>query len=324
MRADVEDATAAGVPGAAWTIDAPGRGTGRPAPERTHRGSIHVEDGVLLSQQEFPGRQYVIRVHAPKCAATAQPGSFAHLTCDPERPMRRPLSLMRVDAQAGWIEILYKVVGPGLDALSKQPIGAPISVLGPIGQGFVVHPERPRTLLVGGGVGIPPMVFLAESLRARRAEAAWKPLVLMGSEIEFPFRARPSKILVPGLPSEAIACMPLLDDWGTASRLASFGGFPGCFHGFVTDLAAHWLESLDAAALAEVEVFACGPTPMLQATARVARRFGVPCQVSLEEFMACAVGGCAGCAVPVVTPSGLAMKRVCVDGPVFDANAVFV
>jgi dihydroorotate dehydrogenase electron transfer subunit len=324
VKLDAEDVATPAVTGAGCTIDAPGRGTGKPATERTHRGSIHVEDGVLLSQQEFPGRQYVIRLHAPKCAATAQPGSFAHLTCDPERPMRRPLSLMRVDARAGWIEILYKVVGPGLDALSKQPIGAKISVLGPIGQGFLAHPARPRTLLVGGGVGIPPVVFLAESLRARRAEAEWKPLVLMGSEIEFPFRARPSTILLPGVPPEAIACMPLLDDWGIASRLASFGGFPGCFHGFVTDLAARWLETLDAPALAEVEVFACGPTPMLQATARVARRFGVPCQVSLEEFMACAVGGCAGCAVPVVQRDGsLAMKRVCVDGPVFDAYSVF-
>jgi dihydroorotate dehydrogenase electron transfer subunit len=311
-------------PAAACSIDQPGRSRGKPAAERRHRGSIHVEDGVLLSQQEFPGRQYVIRVHAPGCAATAQPGSFAHLTCDPERPMRRPLSLMRASAREGWIELLYKVVGPGLDALSKQPIGAKISVLGPIGQGFVAHPARPRTLLVGGGVGIPPMVFLAETLKSRTGEAQWKPLVLMGSEIEFPFRARPSTILLPGVPPEAIACMPLLDDWGIASRLASFGGFPGCFHGFVTELAARWLETLDAAAIAQVEVFACGPTPMLQATARVARRFGVPCQVSLEEFMACAVGGCAGCAVPVVQRDGsLAMKRVCVDGPVFDANAVY-
>ena len=226
--------------------------------------------------------------------------------------------------RAGWIEILYKIVGPGLEALAQQPVGATISVLGPIGHGFVAHPERPRTLLVGGGVGIPPMVFLAESLKARRGEAPWQPLVLMGSEIEFPFRARPSQILVPGVPNDAIACMPLLDDWGIASRLASFGDFPGCFHGYVTDLAAQWLSSLDAKALGEVEMFACGPTPMLQATARVARRFGVPCQVSLEEFMACAVGGCAGCAVPVVQADGsLAMKRVCVDGPVFDANAVF-
>jgi dihydroorotate dehydrogenase electron transfer subunit len=289
---------------------------------RDHRGTIFVEDAELLAQQEFPGQQFVIRLRAPKCAAAATPGSFAHLTCDPMLPMRRPLSIMRTDAAAGWIEILYKIVGPGLEALSKQPVGATLSVMGPIGQGFRPSPARPRALLVGGGVGIPPMVFLAEALRVRR-DAAWQPLVLMGSEIPFPFRARPSTILVPGMPDGAIACMPLLEDWGVPSRLATLAGFPGCFDGYVTDLAATWLSSLDATALAEVEMFACGPTPMLMAAAKVARRFGVPCQVSLEEFMACAVGGCAGCAVPVVTESGLAMKRVCVDGPVFDANAVF-
>jgi dihydroorotate dehydrogenase electron transfer subunit len=289
---------------------------------REHRGTIFVEDAELLAQQEFPGRQFVIRLRAPRCAAAATPGSFAHLTCDPLLPMRRPLSIMRADASAGWIEILYKIVGPGLEALSKQPVGATLSVMGPIGRGFQASPARPRTLLVGGGVGIPPMVFLAESLMGRR-DAEWTPLVLMGSEIPFPFRARPSTLLVPGMPAGAIACMPLLDDWGVPSRLATLAGFPGCFDGYVTDLAAAWLASLDGEMLGEVEIFACGPTPMLQSTAKVARRFGVPCQVSLEEFMACAVGGCAGCAVPVVTDAGLAMKRVCVDGPVFDAIAVF-
>jgi dihydroorotate dehydrogenase electron transfer subunit len=289
---------------------------------REHRGTIFVEDAELLSQQEYPGKQFVIRLRAPKCAAAATPGSFAHLTCDPLLPMRRPLSIQRVDAAAGWVEILYKIVGPGLEALSKQPIGATLSVLGPIGNGFKPSPARPRTLLVGGGVGIPPMVFLAESLKAR-GDATWQPLVLMGSESPFPFQTRPSTILLPGIPDGVIACMPLLDSWGVPSRLATLAGFPGCFDGYVTDLAAAWLASLDAQTLAEVEMFACGPTPMLQATARVARRFGVPCQVSLEEFMACAVGGCAGCAVPVVTDAGLAMKRVCVDGPVFDANAVY-
>jgi dihydroorotate dehydrogenase electron transfer subunit len=244
------------------------------------------------------------------------------LTCDPLLPMRRPLSIMRTDPGAGWIEILYKIVGPGLEALSKQPLGATLSVMGPIGHGFKPSPQRPKTLLVGGGVGIPPMVFLAESMQERN-DAAWQPLVLMGSEIPFPFQTRPSTILLPGVPDGVIACMPLLDGWGVPSRLASLAGFPGCFDGYVTDLAAAWLSSLDSAALAQVELFACGPTPMLQATAKVARRFGVPAQVSLEEFMACAVGGCAGCVVPVVTESGLAMKRVCVDGPVFDANAVF-
>jgi dihydroorotate dehydrogenase electron transfer subunit len=289
---------------------------------REHRGTIFVEDAELLSQQEFPGQQFVIRLRAPKCAAAATPGSFAHLTVDPQIPMRRPLSIQRADATAGWIEILYKIVGPGLGALSQRPVGSTISVLGPIGNGFKPSPARPRTLLVGGGVGIPPMVFLAESL-VGRDDAEWKPLVLMGSEIPFPFQARPSTILVPGIPDGVIACMPLLDSWGVPSRLATLAGFAGCFDGYVTDLAAAWLSSLDAQALNEVELFACGPTPMLQATARVARRFGVPCQVSLEEFMACAVGGCAGCAVPVVTDAGLAMKRVCVDGPVFDANAVY-
>jgi dihydroorotate dehydrogenase electron transfer subunit len=290
--------------------------------ERSHRGTIFVEDAELLETREYPGQQYVVRLRAPKCAAAATPGSFAHLTCDPLLPMRRPLSIMRADAKAGWIDILYKIVGPGLEALSKQPQGATLSVMGPIGKGFVPSAERPRTLLVGGVVGIPPMVFLAESLKTRR-DARWSPLVLMGSEIPFPFQARPSTIIVPGLPADVIGCMPLLEDWGVPSRLATLAGFPGCYDGYVTDLAAEWLGSLDAAALAEVEMFACGPTPMLQAAAKVARRFGVPCQVSLEEFMACAVGGCAGCAVPVVTDAGIAMKRVCVDGPVFDANAVF-
>jgi dihydroorotate dehydrogenase electron transfer subunit len=165
-------------------------------------------------------------------------------------------------------------------------------------------------------------VFLAETLAADRA-GGWRPLVLMGSEVPFPFRARPSTILVPGMPDGAIACMPLLDGWGVPSRLASLAGFAGCFHGYVTGLAAAWLGSLAPAALAQVEVFACGPTPMLRACADLARDFGVPCQVSLEEFMACAVGGCAGCTVLVQTPEGPAMKRVCVDGPVFDAEAVF-
>ena len=290
--------------------------------DRSHRGTVHVEDARLVDRQEYAGGQYVIRLEAPKCAAAAQPGSFVHLTCDPLLPMRRPLSIMRADAAAGWIDVLYKVVGPGLAALSQQPIGATLSTMGPIGRGFVPSAARPRTLLVGGGVGIPPMVFLAESLKSR-GDAAWRPLVLMGSEIPFPFRTRPSTIVVPGMPDGTIACMPLLDDWGVPSRLATLAGYPGCYDGYVTDLAAAWLGSLDAATLAEVEVFACGPTPMLKAVAQVARRFGVPAQVSLEEFMACAIGGCAGCAVPVVTDAGLAMKRVCVDGPVFDANAVF-
>ena len=197
-----------------------------------------------------------------------------------------------------------------------------MSLLGPIGRPFSVHAERPRPLLLGGGVGIPPMVFLAERLQLDRT-GPWKPLVVMGSEVPFPFRTRPSTIIVPGIPAGTIACMPLLEEWGVPSRLASRSDFPGCFPGFVTELADAWLGSLGSAELAEVEIFSCGPTPMLAASAALARRYDVPCQVSLEEFMACAVGGCAGCTVQVRTPDGPAMKRVCVDGPVFDAYTVF-
>jgi dihydroorotate dehydrogenase electron transfer subunit len=166
------------------------------------------------------------------------------------------------------------------------------------------------------------MVFLADTLR-ERADEGFRPLAILGSELPFPFRARPSTILVPGMPDGVIACMPLLDDWGVPSRLTTKSGFAGCHDGYVTDLARLWLAQLDEATLAKVEIFSCGPTPMLQAVARLARGFGLPCQVSLEEYMACAVGGCAGCAVEVQTSAGPAMKRVCVDGPVFDARTVF-
>jgi dihydroorotate dehydrogenase electron transfer subunit len=289
---------------------------------RPHRGTIFEERAEVLAHERFAGDQFILTLKAPKCARAATPGSFVHLSCDEQVPMRRPLSIMRAHPERGSIEVLYKIVGPGLGATAASSVCALLNPPCPIGNGFVPHRERPRTLLVGGGVGIPPMVFLAERLREDTG-TPWKPLVLMGSEIPFPFRARPSTILVPGMPDGVIACMPLLDEWGIPSRLTSLAGYAGCHEGYVTELAATWLASLDRAALSEVELFACGPTPMLKAAAAVARKFGIPCQVSLEEFMACAVGGCAGCAVKVMTPNGPAMKRVCVDGPVFDAKAVY-
>ena len=303
-------------------VDSTPSGATTDAAARPHRGTIMLEQALVLAHAHFEGEQHVLRLQSPRCAARATPGSFVHLRCAADLPMRRPLSIMRADAAAGWIEVLYKVVGPGTRALSRVDPPQLLSVLGPIGQGFVLHPERARVLAIGGGVGIPPMIFLAERLRAG-SDAAWKPLVLMGSEIPFPFRARPSTIVIPGMPEAVIASMPLLEAWGVPSRLATLSGFAGCFDGYVTELARAWLAALAPAALAETEIFACGPTPMLAATARVAREFRLPCQVALEEFMVCAVGGCAGCAVAVQTPAGPAMKRVCVDGPVFDASAVF-
>ena len=139
--------------------------------------------------------------------------------------------------------------------------------------------NRPRRLLIGEGAGIGPTLFLAEQMRAKDGLAAtgpWKPLVLLGSDTPFPFRPRPSVIVVPGIPTGVIACMPLLEEWGIASRLARTADLPGCFEGLVTDLADAWLSSLSPTDLAEVEILACGPTSVLEATAILARRHNVP------------------------------------------------
>lgn len=289
--------------------------------KKAHRDTIFVENAEILSHQAYEGDQYLLRVSAPQIAAKALPGSFVHIRCDENRPLRRPISIMRVDAKAGWVDFLYKVLGEGTTLLSQRQIGEKLSIMGPIGKPFVTHMERPRPLLIGGGVGMPPMVFVADSLR--EIKGAYEPFIIMGSEVPFPFKAEPSKIMVPGIPDEVIAAMPLLEDWGFASRLASLQGYAGCFEGYVTDLARRWLDALSEEQLAEVEIFSCGPHPMLEAVAQLAREYKIPCQVSMEEFMACGVGGCAGCVVEVQTDKGPAMKRVCVDGPVFNAREVF-
>ena len=139
--------------------------------------------------------------------------------------------------------------------------------------------NRPRRLLIGEGAGIGPTLFLAEQIRGK----AGTPLVLLGSDTPFPFRPRPSVIVVPGIPTGVIACMPLLEEWGIPSRLASTADLPGCFEGTVTDLADAWLSSLSPADLAEVEILSCGPAPILEATAALARRHDVPCQTSSPD-----------------------------------------
>ena len=288
--------------------------------KKPHRDTIVCEQAEILSHDAFEGDQYILRIQAPEIASRALAGSFVHIQCDPSLPMRRPISIMRVDAKSGWVELLYKVFGHGTALLAKRQVGEFLDLFGPIGVPFELHEDKPRPLLIGGGVGIPPMIFVADSLRDQKQ---YTPFVIMGSEVPFPFQTKPSTIMVPGQPDGVIACMPLLEDWGIASRLTSTQGYPGCFDGYVTDLAKHYLDALDKEQLQQVEIFSCGPTVMLEAVAKLAKQYDLPCQVSLEEHMACAVGGCAGCVVKVETKDGPAMKRVCVDGPVFDAYTVF-
>jgi dihydroorotate dehydrogenase electron transfer subunit len=164
------------------------------------------------------------------------------------------------------------------------------------------------------------MIFLAEQVRTDRE---LRPLVLMGSEVPFPFDLVESELAVPGVGAGVTHAVALLEEWGVPSRLASNAGLAGAHRGYITDLARDALTAMAANERTEVQIFACGPTPMLKAVAKLARDFDLPCQVALEEYMACGIGGCAGCTVLLQTPDGPAMKRVCVDGPVFDARQVY-
>jgi dihydroorotate dehydrogenase electron transfer subunit len=285
-----------------------------------NRGSVFLEEARILAQHSWPGEQFVLRVHAPRAARTAAPGTFAHIACDPSVPMRRPLSIMRASINEGWLDFLYKPRGPGLKMLGERQPGELISVLAPIGHGFTIDPSRRRLLALGGGVGIPPMIFLAYQVRTDRS---LRPLVLMGSEVPFPFELTESQLAVAGVDEKTRHAVALLEQWGVPSRLASNAGIAGAHRGVITDLARNALHAMAPSERAETQVFACGPTPMLKAVAKLARDFDLPCQVALEEYMACGIGGCAGCTVLLQTPDGPAMKRVCVDGPVFDARQVY-
>ncbi len=286
----------------------------------THRNTIFEESANVINQEALAAGQFFLTLHAPKCAQHARAGNFIHLQCDQQLGMRRPYSIMRADKQTGHIDILYKVVGTGSSYLSTRKSGDSIQCLGPIGNEFTISETTTHPLLLGGGVGIPPMVFLANTLRENRQ---LKPFVIMGSEIPFPFTAKPSKIVVHNIPNNVIASMPLLDDWGIASRLTSQQGYQGCYQGFVHELAEEWIQGLDEKTKQGVEIFSCGPTPMLEAVATFAKRHNLACQLSLEEHMACAVGGCAGCVVPFKENDKVIAKRVCVDGPIFNAENIY-
>ncbi|MDG1462859.1 MAG: dihydroorotate dehydrogenase electron transfer subunit [Gammaproteobacteria bacterium] len=287
---------------------------------KENRSTIFVDEGPLLSIEEFPDQQYIMRIEAPKVAAHAKPGSFVHIRCNSEIPMRRPISLMRVDRSAGWIEIYFKVVGLGLDALRKIDVGAAINLLGPIGNGFSDGSSGKTQLMLGGGVGIPPMLFLAENLHASDNDRT--PIVFMGSESPFPFELSPSTIDISGMPADSTSCVPAMEAINIPSRLASLQDYVGVHKGFVTDLAREWLTA-NPEEKDNTEIFACGPEPMLQAVATLANEFKLDAELCLEEYMACAIGGCAGCAVKIQTANGFAMKRVCVDGPVFNASEIY-
>ena len=284
---------------------------------KTHRDTISVNDCQVLAHYQFEADQYIITLESKEIADSTRPGQFVHLSVSGMLAMRRPISVMSVDADNGTFDLLYKIVGEGTKQLADRKIGDVLSVIGPIGNGFELT-DRKIPLLIGGGVGMPPMIAIAQKIKDN---AYYNPYVILGSEVPFPFEASQSSLN--GFNSSKFYTMPLLEEWRVPCGLASLQDYEGAYKGYVTDLAREYLDSLSSSDLKEVEVFTCGPNPMLEAVSKLSNEYNLPCQASLEEYMACAVGGCAGCVVEVATENGPAMKRVCVDGPVFDAKTVF-
>ncbi len=283
------------------------------------QNTIVETQGKVIGLNEHDGGQISMRIHCPKIVEKAHPGQFIHIRCSNWLPMRRPMSIMRASKLSGWLEILFKKTGTGTKALSLCKLEESLKILGPIGNPFRLNNYLRHVILIGGGVGIPPLLFLAEHIKKLNHDSSI--IVFMGSEVPFPFKLTPSKIYIDPELGQAIAGIPFLEDLGVPSRLASNQGFAGCYLGHVTNLASEYLQKLDCEK-EEIEIFACGPNPMLMEAQKVAKAYAHRSQISVEENMACAVGGCAGCTIAIQSESEITMKRVCVDGPVFDGASV--
>ncbi|MDR9501282.1 MAG: dihydroorotate dehydrogenase electron transfer subunit [Desulfurivibrionaceae bacterium] len=259
----------------------------------------YLEDGQILANQTVGPDTWRLEIRSPRLAGAAQPGQFVMIavgeaTTDPL--LRRPLSIHQ--AADGVLTLLYRIVGKGTRLMSRLVQGQEVSLLGPLGKGFKIHSSA-HHCLVGGGVGVAPLLFLASAIKAR----------LPGEKMSILLGGRNSRELL--VMEDLRERAPLL--------LATDDGSLG-LHGLVTDLLA--LEIKEGPAT----IYTCGPTPMMQGVARLARDHACSCQVSLEAVMACGMGACLGCTVqrPGFAEDEQKYVHVCKDGPVFAAEEIWL
>ena len=287
----------------------------------TNKDIIFEEKAEIIEQIRFEADQFITILRAEKSSQTAKPGQFAFVECGGNTILRRPLSYLRSSKQDGTIEFMYKTVGHGLESLSRMKKGDSIKVMGPIGNGFDHSLEKKSVILLGGGVGIPPVLFMGEELK--KTNQGINLVAFFGSEIPFPFQTSVSDLSMPGVDETIFTTLDDMENLGIACRLSSQAGFKGCHSGFVTELAEGYIDTLSDDEKNETIIYACGPESMLEAVAVLAKTKQLDCMLSLEEYMACAIGGCAGCTVRVIENGDEKMKRVCVDGPVFKAAQIY-
>ncbi|MBF0621746.1 MAG: dihydroorotate dehydrogenase electron transfer subunit [Magnetococcales bacterium] len=284
---------------------------------------IHRILAEVIENRPLPGDQYLLRLHAPKLAPRIKPGHFAHLDCGPEFTVPRPFSFLDADPQAGHVDMLYKVVGRGTEVMRHWQKGREVALIAPVGNQFDLPEKHQKPLLLAGGIGLAPMLYLGRYLKA----SGFEPTLMYGTETESPFETGlatlPLSSGTTGHSSDALeATLMDAEKSGITNRLSSLNARPGWFHGFVTQLATQWLQSLPEQERNTLYIYTCGPTPMMAAAAKVAEQFSLKGQASLEEHMACGFGGCAGCVAPIGTADNWKHRRVCVDGPVFPLDQV--
>jgi dihydroorotate dehydrogenase electron transfer subunit len=232
---------------------------------------------------------HVLELDAPSLGASAVPGQFVHLRVgDSWDPLlRRPMSIYRI--RPSGVSIMVRAVGRGSDLVAHTQPGQWLDCLGPLGRGFSLKRGDTRLLMIGGGYGVAPLLGLTESVLGGKPRAEVT-LLVGASSAEHVFPAR---------------LVPAAVEYHAATMDGSLG-----YHGYVTDLLPEFLEWADA-------VYACGPHGMLESVARECRtRPSLSTQLAMEQRMGCAMGVCLGC----VTPTTRGYKRVCRDGPVFEAG----
>ncbi len=258
----------------------------------------------------------------------AAPGQFLQILCaDPSREgwtggvlLRRPFSIGGLRRNGGQceIDILHRIVGPGTRWLSQLAPGDRVSILGPLGRPFQVFPDHPLALLVGGGIGLPPLIWLAEALR----DFGKRTVAFAGARSAdlLPLTRRPEVAATGGEPAPAFREFA---ESGTPVVVATDDGSLGSA-GSIAEVFARYLDRHPDHARAAA-VYACGPAPMMRAMAGLCERRSIPCQVCLERMMGCGMGTCQSCVVRLRDQEAEDQWRYrlcCTDGPVFDSRRV--
>lgn len=251
-----------------------------------------MESCKIVSQERIGTDIYSMWLQTSQIAKNASPGQFVSVYCrDGSRLLPRPISICEIDRQRDQLRLVYRVAGKGTKEFSRLHPGVALRVMGPLGNGFPLkEAQDKKVLLVGGGIGIPPMLETAKQLDTR-------------------------KVLVMGYRDELFLDQEL-KRYGTL-YIATEDGSEGT--------RGNVLDAIRENELHPEVIFACGPTPMLRALKEYAQEKQIPCWISMEERMACGIGACLGCVCQskeMDSHSHVHNKRICKDGPVFLSTEV--